>query len=81
VHHEFFRASASSGAGKSTFCRIKGDAQSETTGAAFHLSHPRASSLACDFFDLFVFFIDDPMFFIPHHRIVILSEAPRRSIA
>ena len=36
---------------------------------------------ACDFFDLFVFFAPDQMFFSPLQKGVILSEAPRRSIA
>ena len=36
---------------------------------------------ACDFFGPFAFFVPDQMFFGPFHKIVILSEAPRRSIA
>jgi len=36
---------------------------------------------ACDFFDLFAFFAPDQMFFSPLQKGVILSEAPRRSIA
>ena len=36
---------------------------------------------ACDFFDLFVFFAPDQMLFSPLQKGVILSEAPRRSIA
>ena len=46
------------------------------------LSPPKAVILrACDFFDLFVFFAPDQMFFSPLQKSVILSEAPRRSIA
>jgi hypothetical protein len=36
---------------------------------------------ACDFFDLFAFLVRDQMFFSPLRKTVILSEAPRRSIA
>jgi hypothetical protein len=36
---------------------------------------------ACDFFDLFVFFAPDQMFFSPLQKGVILSEALRRSVA
>ena len=36
---------------------------------------------ACDFFDLSVFCTPQPDVFNLHHKAVILSEAPRRSIA
>ena len=36
---------------------------------------------ACDFFGPFAFFVPDQMFFSPLRKTVILSEAPRRSIA
>ena len=53
-------------------------AASNTNGSAIL---PFVISRACDFFDLFAFFAPDQMFFCPLQKGVILSEAPRRSIA
>ena len=58
---------------KNSFCRV--------TALNGSVALPFVIPRACDFFDLFAFFALDQMFFSPLQKGVILSEAPRRSIA